>query len=127
MIGRCENPRNHKWPDYGARGITICERWRSSFEAFLADMGPKPGPGYSVDRIDVNGNYEPSNCRWATPFEQGQNKRNNTYTTFRGQRMLIVDVARELDLPIHVLRNRVLREWPESRWSEPFKPRGKRR
>jgi hypothetical protein len=127
MVARCENPSNRKWPDYGGRGITVCERWRSDFTAFLSDIGMKPTPEHTLDRIDVNGNYEPSNCRWATPLQQSQNRRNNQYTTFRGRHMLIVDVARELNLPIHVLRNRVLRDWPESRWSEPYKPRTRRR
>lgn len=74
MRQRCNNPNNHKFKDYGARGISVCVRWES-FENFLADMGNHPGKGYSLDRIDVNGNYEPSNCRWADAKTQANNKR----------------------------------------------------
>lgn len=75
MIARCENPKVERYPLYGGRGIKVCAQWRDSFEAFLTDMGRKPSPDYSIDRIDVDGNYEPGNCRWATNSEQQQNKR----------------------------------------------------
>ena len=71
MKGRCLNPNNRKYPSYGARGITVCPEWMS-FEKFLADMGEKP-KGTSLDRKDNDGNYEPNNCRWATPLEQQRN------------------------------------------------------
>lgn len=74
MIQRCTNPNNTNWGNYGERGITVCKRWRLSFVNFLKDMGLRP-KGTSIDRIDVNGNYEPGNCRWATKSEQGFNKR----------------------------------------------------
>jgi hypothetical protein len=75
IIQRCTNIKNPKYHNYGGRGITVCERWRDSFENFYADMGPKPSPKHSIDRIDVNGNYEPSNCRWATQLIQSRNTR----------------------------------------------------
>ena len=74
MIRRCTDPQNIRYALYGGRGITVCPRWRNSFEDFLADMGPRP-VGRSIDRINVDGNYEPNNCRWATDSEQRRNKR----------------------------------------------------
>jgi len=72
MIQRCENPKDPMFHRYGARGITVCKRWLQ-FENFFADMGVRPSPQLSLDRIDNNGNYEPSNCRWATRSQQGLN------------------------------------------------------
>jgi hypothetical protein len=75
MLNRCRNPRVKKYPLYGGRGITVCDRWRESFQNFFADMGRKPTAKHSLDRIDVDGNYEPANCRWATSAEQRLNQR----------------------------------------------------
>lgn len=75
MVQRCTNPSAPNWSRYGGRGITLCTRWRESYNAFIEDAGTPPGPGYSIDRIDANGNYEPGNVRWATASEQQRNKR----------------------------------------------------
>lgn len=83
MRTRCLNPAEKSWKHYGGRGITICQRW-DRFEAFLEDMGPHPGKGYSLDRIDNEQGYAPDNCRWATPREQARNCRRNTLLTLHG-------------------------------------------
>jgi hypothetical protein len=75
MVRRCYQPTHPNYRYYGGRGIAVCERWRTSFDTFVADMGLRPSAGHSLDRMNNDGNYEPSNCRWATKIEQMQNRR----------------------------------------------------
>lgn len=100
MLNRCDLPSQKCYPQYGGRGITVCERWRASFAAFLEDMGPRPSDGHSVDRIDPNGNYEPGNCRWATSVQQNNNRRNNRRITHAGKTLTLAEWARELGVPL---------------------------
>lgn len=84
MRSRCNNPNATGYARYGGRGITLCARW-DDFESFIADVGERPSPSHSLDRCDVDGHYEPGNVRWATRFEQANNRRDNTRVEYKGQ------------------------------------------
>jgi hypothetical protein len=95
MKDRCNNPNNKNFSHYGGRGVRVCPQWESSFEVFLADMGPRPSSKHSVDRYpDKNGDYQPGNVRWATQIEQANNKRNTRKTVFRGNEMTWAEAYR---------------------------------
>lgn len=106
---RCHNPGHSQFPSYGARGIIMCDRWRKSFSAFLADMGRRPSPDHSIDRIDNDGNYEPGNCRWATAAEQANNKRNNVFIEAHGERLSLHEWASKTGLKYGTIRIRLFR------------------
>lgn len=96
MIHRCYNPKVNSYANYGGRGITVCERWLESFENFLADMGPKPRPEYSLDRLNPFLNYCKENCKWATPTEQNNNKRKH-YLAAHGVPMPEIESWKPID------------------------------
>lgn len=121
MKGRCLNPAHRNYADYGGRGISICERWLT-YENFLADMGERP-PGRSLDRLNNDGNYEPSNCRWATPKEQARNTRSNRLITYKGETKCMAQWADDLGLPKHTLEQRVAKGWDiEKALTTPYHP-----
>jgi hypothetical protein len=96
MIDRCERHGNRKYPDYGGRGIGVCEAWRGDFLAFLSDVGPRPSPKHSLDRVNNNVGYQPGNCRWALCREQNTNKRNSVLVMIDGEMVPIVIAAESL-------------------------------
>ncbi len=113
MLKRCYNPKIKHYIHYGGRGIRVCERWHK-FENFLKDMGPRPSLNlfsYSLDRIDNDGNYEPSNCRWASPKQQGANRRTNVYLEFKGRKMIISEWAKYLGFKDSCIRERLRHGW----------------
>lgn len=106
---RCFSPTNKDYKNYGARGITVCERWMD-FRQFAEDMGPRP-KGMLLDRIENNGNYEPSNCRWATPKQSGGNTRKNCWLTFRGETLHASEWARRTGLAPGCICYRLKHGW----------------
>lgn len=123
MIRRCTLPSQDSYPLYGGRGIKVCQRWLSSFEAFLDDMGEKPA-GMTLERKDVNGHYEPANCRWATQAEQSVNKRTTRLIAHNGESLSAAEWAARTGLPSAVIRSRIDRlGWTVERaLTEPLVP-----
>ena len=119
MMARCHNVKSKCYARYGGKGVYVCERWHS-FEAFFLDMG-HPKPGMSIDRIDPAGNYDPSNCRWATSSEQARNKRNTRFETFRGITAPLADHCDRMGLDYKTVHRRITLGWPASKaLSEPI-------
>jgi hypothetical protein len=109
MIQRCRNPNDPGWSDYGGRGIAVCASWLQ-FANFIADMGERPKGG-TLDRIDVNGPYSPTNCRWASSLEQVNNRRNNRRIAFQGEELTISEWARRAGLSTPGLTHRLDAGW----------------
>src|SRR5690348_10148009 len=91
IVRRCEDRDFNGYKKYGARGISICAEWRNDFAVFYRDMGPRPSPKHSIDRIDNSGNYEPGNCRWVTSQVQANNRRSNRLIIYRGVEMTLAN------------------------------------
>ena len=126
MIRRCEAPGDISYPRYGGRGISVCARWRDSFQAFLDDMGERPSRSQQLDRIDNEGNYTPGNCRWATRKEQARNRRSNTMLSHDGKTMCIAAWADHLGWTQGQIHNRLSYGWSiERALTQPIKPRRK--
>jgi hypothetical protein len=106
MKKRCYDTNNQDYKNYGGRGITVCDRWVNSFANFYADLGAKPN-AYSLDRIDVNGNYEPSNCKWSSLEKQANNKTTSAFYTLNGETNTIAQWARKMNIKPTLLRKRL--------------------
>ncbi len=125
MKTRCNNPNCKDYPNYGGRGIKVCERWDKSFIDYLQDIGSKPSPLHTIDRIDVNGHYCPENCRWATTKEQADNKRDldtGELYEYNGENKTLVKWSKEFNIDDNVVRNRLNKGWTlEKSLTEPVK------
>lgn len=128
MINRCTNPKNKNYLDYGARGITVCDRWLESFENFSTDMGELPTPKHTIERIDNDKGYSPENCRWATRTEQASNRRRNRSLTLGCVTLTLSQWSRETGLKRELIRDRLNAGWSVERaLTTPPNPKPSRR
>lgn len=109
MITRCTNPKHPQWADYGGRGIRVHDSWLHSFETFINDVGRRPDATMTLDRIDNDGNYEPSNVRWATRKQNSRNRRNNRLLVYNGQQQTMSEWATEYGMSFSTLHHRIER------------------
>lgn len=115
MVARCTKPDSQGYPKYGARGITVCDRWENSFENFLADMGDRPSADLTLERKDNNGPYSPTNCVWATRSTQQRNKRDTVRMTLNGVTKSVAEWAEQLGVKKHSLVTRKRYGWSDER------------
>lgn len=115
MKNRCLNANYKQYYLYGGRGIRVCARWLESFEAFTADIGQKPSPRHTLDRIDNDGPYSPMNCRWATPQQQARNRRGLRMIEYRGQVKCVGEWSDQLGIACATIIRRVDKGWPVER------------
>lgn len=128
MKHRCYYPKDISYSRYGARGITVCDRWLYSFENFYVDMGSKPSPKYSIERKDNSLGYSPDNCIWATAKQQARNRRDNRLLTFQGVTKTIAEWAETLGIQPTVISNRIADGWSIKRTlTEPINNTGRKR
>lgn len=111
MKERCGNPKLGAYQNYGGRGISVCLRWLESFDNFLADLGPRLSDQHSLERVDNNGNYEPSNCVWATRSEQNNNRRNNRLITLNGDTKTLTQWCKERHISFNKVNGRLRIGW----------------
>jgi hypothetical protein len=121
MITRCNSDIDRYRRNYKDRGIAVCERWRNSFTAFLADVGKKPGKGFTFDRIDNDKGYEPGNVRWTTQSRQMRNTRLTRMLNVNGTTKSIADWADDYGLEIETIKSRIKLGWPTDRLLSPAK------
>ena len=112
---RCTNPKDKRYADYGGRGIKVCDSWDGSFESFLGDMGMRPTKYHQIDRINNDGNYEPSNCRWVTRKENSRNKRNTVILTINDTERPLTEWAEKSGVAASTIEARVKRGWTHDR------------
>lgn len=111
MKARCYNKNHISYCNYGGKGITVCDEWINSFDTFIKDMGYKPDPSYTIERVDNSKGYSKQNCKWASKQEQNSNKGNNVFITANGITLTVTEWSRKLGINHMVLRNRLKNGW----------------
>ena len=114
MLYRCNTSTSQMYKNYGGRGIKVCKEWHS-FDLFLADMGDRPSENHSLERIDVDGDYEPNNCKWATAKEQARNRRNSRFIFIDGLKLQVDEYCERYNLSKEAIKNRIRRNWTNKR------------
>jgi len=114
MRCRCYNENDKGYKNYGARGIKVCARWLESFENFIADMGHKPTPKHSIERMNNNGDYCPENCKWGTRKEQNSNRRNTRRLEYNGENLTVAEWSEKTGMQYETILSRVKKGWSPS-------------